>query len=391
MKNVFILGSRGYSTNYGGWETLLHGLLDNWKNKDTNFFVFEIINLKIDQGIEIINGVTCIRIYVKSKSNLAMMIFDYKSTLYTLKYLKNNNLDNPIIYYLGMRIGPLVYFLRPFLKKYNTTLVENTAGLEWKRAKWNRLVNVYNYISAYFMAKSMDYLICDSKEMVNVYNRMIKTRRPIKKYISYGSYKFEGVSDQMPIKVKNYFKKFDIAKDGYYLVVNRFVPENSYELIIKEFLISKTSKDLILVTNINKEHKFYEKLKRKYDFIEDKRIKFVGTMYDKDILIYLRAYAFAFINGHTCGGTNPGLLEAMSITNLNLVRDVNFSRETAGRTVKYFTDEFGLLSNLIDTVEKMTQKEIDYYGMLAKERVHENYSWNFIVDEYENFFNKIIL
>ncbi|OUZ23678.1 hypothetical protein A5867_001363 [Enterococcus sp. 6D12_DIV0197] len=96
--------------------------------------------------------------------------------------------------------------------------------------------------------------------------------------------------------------------------------------MIKEFMKSDSKKDFVLVTNVE-ENKFFEKLKSKTDFEKDGRIKFVGTVYDQELLKYIRENAFAYFHGHEVGGTNPSLLEALVSTKLNLLLNVSFNRE----------------------------------------------------------------
>ena len=314
--NVFILGSRGYTINYGGWEALVHGLIDNWKDDTVRFYVFEKVSSKAEEGILKLHQCTCIRVCVEKSGSSAMMFFDTKCTEYAKKYIIKHNLTNPIMYYLGLRIGPLVWLKRRSLKKAGITLIENPAGLEWKRTKWNKLVQVYAYVAAYFMAHAVDYMVCDSEGIRSIYNKMIRSKRPIKKFIAYGTYPVDKVTEPMPEKVQNFFDKWGIRKDSYYLILGRFIPENNYEMMFKGFIASSSHRDLVVVTNYETEiPAFLRHIKDSTKYEADKRIKMVGTVYDKDILHYVRQYAHAYIHGHSVGGTNPGLLEAMSETN----------------------------------------------------------------------------
>ena len=91
---------------------------------------------------------------------------------------------------------------------------------------------------------------------------------------------------------------------------------------------SNTKRDLIIICN-HKNNPYFDKLKRLTNFERDKRVKFVGTVYDRDLLNYIRENAFAYIHGHEVGGTNPGLLEALGHTKPNLVLDVDFNKSVA--------------------------------------------------------------
>lgn len=382
--NVFIIGARGYKTPYGGWETFVRGLLDNWKNKNIHFYVYEKASLDLNEKIEEISShITLFNIHVPNKGGFTMMKYDAICTNHAYAFVNNNKITNVIFYYLGLRIGPYVLLKRRKFKKQNIEIYENAAGLEWRRTKWNRLVQLYLLISAFMMAKASDILICDSEGILDVYNKFLRSNRPKKVFIPYGTYINPKIVRQE--NVEEYYTKNGIKEKNYYLVVSRFVPENNYELIINEFMKSSTTKDLILVTNHVFENNYYIKLLKKLNFDTDKRIKFVGTLYDRQIMNNLRKDAFAYINGHTLGGTNPGLLEAMSITDLNLVYDVVFARQVGEKSVIYY-DENNSLKNQIEYVEKLSQHEINQYGISAKARMEKFYEWSIIVDKYEQLF-----
>lgn len=387
--NVFIIGARGYTQNYGGWEALVHGLIDNWKDELVKFFVFEKVENKSDEGVLKLPQCTCIRICVEKTGSSAMMIFDSKCTDFAQKYIKDNHLSNPIMYYLGLRIGPKVWLKRRSLKKDGIILLENPAGLEWKRTKWSKLVQVYAYIAAHFMAHAVDYMICDAEEIRNVYNKMIRTKRPKKEFISYGSYPVERVTEPMPSSVKEFFDKWEMKKDNYYLILGRFIPENNYEMMFKGFINSDSSRDLVVVTNYKTEiQSFLKHIQESTGYEADKRVKMVGTVYDKELLHYIRQYAHGYIHGHSVGGTNPGLLEAMSETDMNLLYGCPFNYEVGGTAAEYFSNEKEL-TDLIQKIDKYSEDNIQEYGRRAKEKMQSEYSWEGIVEKYKELFHRI--
>ena len=146
-------------------------------------------------------------------------------------------------------------------------------------------------------------------------------------FIAYGAdLAPSNLSDDDP-KLMDWYKDKELKRKEYYLVVGRFVPENSFEVMIREFMKSSSKKDFALITNVNE--KFLNELEEKLHFKRDKRIKFVGTVYDQELLKKIRENAYAYFHGHTVGGTNPSLIEALGSTNLNLLVDVGFNREVA--------------------------------------------------------------
>ena len=133
---------------------------------------------------------------------------------------------------------------------------------------------------------------------------------------------------------------------------------------------------------------FYEDLRKTTNFESDPRIKFVGTVYDQELLKKIREDAYAYFHGHEVGGTNPSLLEALAITDLNLLLDVGFNKEVGEDGALYWSKEDGNLAELINKADKMEKTEIEELATLARKRIDDWYSWDYIVDEYEKVFLK---
>lgn len=159
----------------------------------------------------------------------------------------------------------------------------------------------------------------------------------------------------------------------YHLIVGRFVPENNFETMIREFMASKSRKDLAIITTAN--DRFLAKLEEKLHFKQDPRIKFVGTVYDQDLLRKIRENAYAYLHGHSVGGTNPSLLESLSSTKLNLLYDVAFNQEVARQAGLYWSKEPGNLRRLIEKVKVFSQQAVEDFGQAARRRVAHAYSW----------------
>ena len=187
-------------------------------------------------------------------------------------------------------------------------------------------------------------------------------------------------------KLVNWYKEKGLKKKDYYLVVGRFVPENSFEVMIREFMKSKSKKDFAIITNVNE--KFLNELEEKLHFKSDKRIKFVGTVYDQELLKKIRENAYAYFHGHMVGGTNPSLIEALGSTDLNLLVDVAFNKEVAEDCALYWSRKPGSLAKLIDKADQMSTDEIAEMGQRAKKRVAEEYTWDKICGQYESVFVK---
>lgn len=387
--NVFIIGLRGYTQNYGGWEAFAHGLLDNWIDQDIHFYAFEKVDDFSKEEIIEVNGVTCIRVCEKESGNSAMMKYDKRCTDITCEIVKKYNIKNPVMFHLGVRIGPYLLLNRYKIKKLGIIMMENPAGAEWRRTKWNKLVQLYLLLSAIAMAKSTDCMVCDNEGIKNLYQKILIGRKPNLEYVAYGVESVPTVKEIMPSKVENFFDKWDLKKDQYYLVLGRFIPENNYEMMFKGFIKSKTNRKLLVICNYETEiKKFYKHIKESTEFENDKRIIMVGTLYDRDILHYVRQYAHGYIHGHSVGGTNPGLLEAMAETDINILFNVDFNRYVGGNATVYFSNE-NELAKIIEEVDAITDENRIEMGKKARQIMENKYSWRFICDEYSRVIHEI--
>ena len=387
MKNIIIIGARGYEKEYGGWETFVTNLINNYNDKNTIFYVPELTHKKRNNNVEVRNGVTCPQIYVPKQGSMTMMTFAFKATLYFMKYIKKEKLENVVMYTLGYRVGPLFTLIRRKLTKMGVKIVINPDGIEWQRAKWNFLVKSYLKFSEKTMINASDYVVCDSKNIEKYVKDKYKKKENKTTFIAYGAY-LKDIKD-IDKKTKAFMDMHDIKKREYYLIVGRFVPENNYELIIREYMKSSTKKDLVIVSNVE-QNKFYEKLKLTTGFDNDSRIKFVGPVYDQEILVRLRKNAKAYIHGHSAGGTNPSLLEALSITDVNILYDACYNKEVGEDAAIYFSNEEGSLCKQIEIIEKFKSKEQNEYGEKAKNRIKEEYTWEIVVKKYKKLFDKLL-
>lgn len=382
MKHVFIIGSKGIPANYGGFETFVEKLTEQQKSKEIKYHVSCIADN--DNEFEH-NGARCFNVKVVNIGPAKAVYYDVIALKECIKYIKENSIENPIVYILACRIGPFVGYYKKQLKKLGGTLFVNPDGHEWKRAKWNALIRKYWKISEKLMVKHADLLVCDSKNIEKYIKEDYKQYNPKTIFIAYGADIEKSMLRDDDEKLIKWYKEKNIKGKNYYLVVGRFVPENNYETMITEFMKSKTKKDFVLITNVEK-NKFYEQLREKTGFDKDKRIKFVGTVYEQELLKKIRENAYGYLHGHEVGGTNPSLLEALGSTDLNLLLDVGFNKEVAENSSIYWNKECGNLARLIDQMDEISEQEINKLGNEAKRRIKDLYSWDYITTKYEELF-----
>ena len=164
-------------------------------------------------------------------------------------------------------------------------------------------------------------------------------------------------------------------------MVGRFVPENNYELVLKSFMKSKINKKLIVVSNISSSN-YYDEVKKITNCDKDNRIMFIDGIYDHEKLSTIRKNAYLYIHGHSVGGTNPSLLEALSLTNLNVLYDVNFNKDIGEESCLYFSNEKDLLK-ILDNIEKNDRIKL---GKKCKNIINNNFTWEIIVKKYKKLF-----
>ena len=379
MKNVFIVGCKGIPAQYGGYETFVEQLTYNQIDNNIKYHVACMSN-NFEEFEH--NGARCFNVKVPNIGPAKAVYYDVKALKEIIKYIKKNNIEKGIVYVLACRIGPFFNKYVKKLHKLGFKVYVNPDGHEWKRAKWNCLIRKYWKISEKLMVKHADLLICDSVNIEKYIKSDYKKYNPKTTFIAYGADTTKSSLKNNSKVLNDWYKKFDIKSNEYYLIVGRFVPENNYETVIKEFMKSKSKKDLVIVTNVEK-NKFYGSLKENTNFENDKRIKFVGTVYDKELIKKIRENAYGYFHGHEVGGTNPSLLEALSSTRINLLLDVGFNKEVAQDSALYWNKKDGNLSKLINKTDKLSEKEIKELDKKSTERITKEYSWEKIVDEYE--------
>ncbi|HGA1494718.1 TPA: beta 1-4 rhamnosyltransferase Cps2T [Streptococcus suis] len=380
MKHIFIIGSRGLPAQYGGFETFVEQLVSNQVSPTIRYHVACLSDSSHHQHTDY-KGADCFTINPPKLGPARVIAYDMMAISYALDLVKAQQMERPIFYILGNTIGG---FIAPFAKKIHSvggTVFVNPDGLEWKRTKWSKPVQSYLKYAEKAMAKHADLLIADNEGIENYIQEAYPGTHT--RFIAYGTDLSPTDYQSESEAVLNFFDQWNVMEKEYYLIIGRFVPENNYLTAIKEFMASDTKRDLVIVANYEGSA-YFQKLEEETDFSRDKRIKFVGTVYDTNLLKYLRNQCRAYIHGHEVGGTNPSLLEALAQTNENLVLGVDFNQKVALDGAHYWTKEPGNLSQLINQIDQ--EAEALNMGRIAKNHMKNAYTWDKIVREYEELF-----
>lgn len=384
-KHIFIVGSKGIPGAYGGYETFVDRLTQYHQDKE------EIQYYVACKGREAkkfrYHNANCFTIKVPNIGPAQAIYYDMVALNYCCRYIKKNKINEPIVYILACRIGPFAGWFQRRIHKLGGKLYVNPDGHEWMRGKWSKPVREYWKISENMMVKHADMLICDSKNIEKYIQEEYAKYKPETTFIAYGAETSASELSDEDRQVTEWYKEKAVRPNEYYLVVGRFVPENNYETMIREFVKSDTEKDFVLITDIDN-HQFLDKLKAETGFDQDSRIKFVGTVYNQELLKKIRENAYGYFHGHEVGGTNPSLLEALGSTKLNLLLDVGFNREVAEDSAIYWTKDSGSLAELIHEVDRMSEEEISRLKYAARKRITDWYNWGYIAEAYEAVFTE---
>ena len=397
MQHVFIVGAKSLGA-YGGYETFVNKLTEYHQNNGKIKYhiackangdgcmdetTLENVTNLGENEFEYHNA-HCFKINVPNIGAAQAIYYDVAALNYCCKYIKTNKINNAIVYILACRIGPFAALFQKKMHKLGARLFINPDGHEWKRAKWAAPIRKYWKISEQYMVKYSDLVICDSINIEKYIKESYGKYSPKTTFIAYGAETRKSVLKQDDPKLLGWYEEKGLTAKDYYLVVGRFVPENNFETMIKEFMKSNTEKNFAIVTTAN--DSFLEELEQRLHFKSDSRIKFVGTVYEQELLMKIRENAYGYFHGHEVGGTNPSLLEALGSTSLNLLLDVGFNREVAEDAALYWNKNDGDLAMLINKADQMDEAEILRLGETAKHRIMEAYSWEYISDKYEKAF-----
>lgn len=357
VKNrLSIIGIAGVPANYGGFETMTDYLID--------FLVaeFEVTvycsSKNYPEKRKFYKG-AALKYLPLSPNGVTSILYDAISLL-------NSVFRSDVILVLG--VGPS--FLFPLIKRLsNAKILTNIDGLEWKRAKWNffakRFLKNQEKNAAIFSHK----LIADNK---SIERHVLMAYGKIATLIEYGGdhvYKIE--------LTENVRIDYSVNFISYSFSVCRIEPENNIHIILEAF--AKSGRNLIIVGNWDKSE-YGICLKNSYKNFDNIRI--VNAIYNQNILNQIRSNCTIYIHGHSAGGTNPSLVEAMFLELPIFAWDVNYNRFTTENEAFYFKSSKELMELLQMPAELLLNS-----SMKLKKIANERYTWGRIAKKYIDLIN----
>ncbi len=360
---IAILGSRGIPARYGGFET----------------FAQEVAMRLAERGVEV--TVFCeakpggrpvrfgkVRLeYVRAPfaGPIARILYDFGSLLRARKRYD-------IVYMLGYGSAFLAWIPRLFGRK----LWINMDGLEWRRSKWGPFARRWLKTMEGLATRWAHRLIFDNQALAHE----VASRRPRMapyQVIAYGA----PVLTQPPDPAR--VRALGLEPGRYHLTVCRFEPENHLLEIVRAAAQREGGAPLVVVSSTSERTEWQKKVMAH----AGPMVRFIGPVYDQEVLRTLRFHCQINLHGHSVGGTNPSLLEAMGSGSLVLAHDNPFNREVLGEMGRYFSDRADLADKLWD-LERMSERQRRLIGDGARDRVVNFYSWRGVTDRYIELLNE---
>lgn len=357
---ISILGTRGVPNKYGGFEQLACYLGEGLTRIGHEVFIYNPDHHPYKANFW--NGVTIIRKrgWENTIGRLGQFFFDLLCILDTRK----RRFD--IVLELGYTSNSLWYWLY----KPDQVVITNIDGLEWSRRQHSQIVQKYLLFAEKLAVKYSDCVISDS---IGIYDYVRKKYRMDSVYIPYGAHVFDSPD-------RSILARYKLQKCQFNMLIARFLPENNIEMILDGVKFSGKNDKMLVIGDYK--NNFGKKLIDRFKSVEN--IEFLGPIYDIVTLNNMRYYSNIYFHGHSVGGTNPSLLEAMASSSLVCAHDNPFNRGVLGDDGFYFRDAKDVAS-LVNTLSKEDYREKINANL---RKISNIYSWDKIVDQYLSVFVK---
>ncbi len=330
-RKLLILGTRGIPARHGGFETFAERLALYLVKKRWEVTVYCQVDCpKIYQKKW--RGITLVHIPSKNHNSLNSIVFDYRSTLHALK-------QEGIILVLGYNTA--VFSVLYWLKKRVSMM--NMDGMEWWRKKWSFWQKAWLFLNERCGTIFSTHLIADHPQIKKYLAKHVSPQKI--SVIAYGTEQVTRVDPHL-------LEPYQLAPNQYLLVIARPEPENSILEIVSAFSSRNWGVKLVVLGRYSPQTVPYH---RKVIEAASDEVVFPGAIYNKEVVDSLRFYTRLYIHGHTVGGTNPSLVEALAAASPVLAQDNSFNRWVAGEDAHYFRDRVHCLQKLIQLVNNTEQ------------------------------------
>lgn len=372
MKIAFI-STRGIPNNYGGFEQFAEyisvGLVERGHEVTVYSPHYHPYQEKEYKGVKIKH------VYSPEQwmgGSIGSFFYDYTSLKDALK-----NEDFDIIYEAGYT-SIIPAYIRFNVKNIKCPIfTTNMDGLEYKRTKFNPLVRKFVFWEEKMAVKHSHYLIADNMGIHDYYKEKYGKES---KFLAYGADIHDDWNEDL-------LTEFGLKANDYYLIVARLEPENNLVMAIEGYLKSKENgkRPLIIVGKTNTPHG--KELVKRYG--DEKSIRFMGGIYDFKKLDSVRHFSYAYFHGHSVGGTNPSLLEAMASGCFMLANDNVFNRAVLKENALYYRNADDVCA-LLNGIDKAVENKKEVFVKENWNEIRTEYSWEKLIDEHEKYFKWLL-
>jgi len=355
---VRFLGTRGIPANYGGFETAAEHIALYLQEQGWRVVVYCQETGKGKIRTENWRGIERVVVPVRRDDWLGASHFDLRATLHALRH-------NDICITFGYNTA----ILNVAQRLRRTTVIFNMDGIEWARARWGPMRRSILWANERIACWIGNHLIADHPEI----ERFLTTRARASKIttIAYGS---PTIADAPVQPVED----LGLEPGRYFTLICRPILENSILELVTAFSSQRRNAQLVVLGNYRPDEDEYH---RAVMGAASDEVLFLGSIYDPDVLASLRFHSLAYMHGHTVGGTNPSLVEALGAGNAVLAHDNVYTRWVAGDGGVYFTDEADadvLITRLIH--DSATRQRL---ATASRRRHADAFTWPFIAGQYE--------
>ncbi|MEO8194261.1 MAG: glycosyltransferase [Gemmatimonadales bacterium] len=275
-----------------------------------------------------------------------------------------------VFFFVNVGMGHHAALCRLFGHK----VVMNVNGLDWTRAKWGPLAKFYFLSAAHSAVRFCTELVTDADAMQEFYRERFQKETTM---IAYGAYIESSVNPAL-------VRQFGVEPDDYYLIASRLIPENHADLITEAFLASGSERKLLIAGGANYDSEFHRKLRS----LAGGKVILAGHIDDQEVIRELHCNCFAYLHGHSVGGTNPSLLKAMGYGNCIVALDTVFNREVLADGGIFFPRDAAVLAERIREIEDDLPL-VEALRRTGPERIRANYTWEKIAGQYDELFREV--
>ena len=361
-QSISIIGTVGVPARYGGFETLAHYLVDNLSEQNDLTVYCSKPHYKEEERVS--HWKKAKLVYLPLKANGIQSIpYDIISIFHALIYTQQ-------LIILGVSGCICLPFVRLISRKKITI---NIDGLEWKRDKWSKPIKKFLKFSESLAVRYADNIVADNA----VIQQYVLEEYGVKcALIEYGA---DHVKASKLVKA-DYEQKFPFLKKDYAFKVCRIEPENNVHVILKAFS-ELPNRTLAIVGNWTNSDYGNSLLQ---EFKDCDNIHLLDPIYDQEMLNLLRSNCSLYVHGHSAGGTNPSLVEAMYLGLPILAFNVAYNQKTTEGLALYFDNEI----DLIDKLQVLEKRQLEGLGVEMKSIAERRYLWNIIAQKYSGLLSK---